>query len=117
MKGVAGFNSSGTPILHKDLGQNILGEANRDGSIFLDKSVKNNPELKEEAIAHEKVHLDQMKRGDLDYDNGNVYWKGKKYSRKKMKEGEKDLPWEAEAYEKTSKRKYRNGKRRRERKQ
>jgi len=113
MKGVAGFHSSGTPILHKNLGKGILGEANRDGSIFLDKSVKNNPELKEEAIAHEKVHLDQMKRGDLDYDDGNVYWKGKKYSRKKMKEGSDNLPWEAEAYEKTSKRKYRNGKRRR----
>jgi len=93
MKGVAGFHSSGT--------------------IFLDKSVKNNPELKEEAIAHEKVHLNQMKRGDLDYDDDNVYWKSKKYSRKKMKEGADNLPWEAEAYEKTSKRKYRNGKRRR----
>ena len=113
MKGVAGFHSSGTPILHKNLGKGILGEANRDGSIFLDKDIKNNPKLKEEAVAHEKVHLDQMKRGDLDYDDGNVYWKGKKYSRKKMKEGSDNLPWEAEAYEKTSKRKYRNGKRRR----
>ena len=54
-----------------------------------------------------------MKRGDLDYDDDNVYWKSKKYSRKKMKEGADNLPWEAEAYEKTSKRKYRNGKRRR----
>jgi len=41
-----------------------------------------------------------MKRGDLDYDNQNVYWKGKKYSRKQMQEGAKNLPWEAEAYKK-----------------
>ena len=51
-------------------------------------------------IAHEKVHLDQMKRGDLDYDDQNVYWKGKKYSRKQMKEGAKNLHWEKEAYKK-----------------
>ena len=54
-------------------------------------------------IAHEKVHLDQMKRGDLDYDDNYVYWKGKKYSRAQMKEGAKNLPWEAEAYNKTNK--------------
>jgi len=33
-----------------------------------------------------------MKRGDLDYDDDFVYWKGKKYE---------NLPWEAEAYAKT----------------
>jgi len=112
MKGIVGFHSSGTPILHKDLGKNVVGEANKDGSIFLDKGVKNNPKLQQEAIAHEKVHIDQMKRGDLDYDNKNVYWKGKAYPRKKMKEGAQNLPWEEEAYQKT-RRKYRNGKRRR----
>ena len=32
------------------------------------------------------------------YDEKNVYWKGKKYSRKQMKEGAKNLPWEKEAY-------------------
>jgi hypothetical protein len=44
------------------------------------------------------VHLDQMKRGDLDYTDTDVFWKGKKYPRNKMKEGSKDLPWEKEAY-------------------
>ena len=49
-------------------------------------------------IDHEMVHIDQMKRGDLDYDNDNVYWKGKTYSRKNMDEGNSALPWENEAY-------------------
>jgi hypothetical protein len=44
------------------------------------------------------VHIDQMKRGDLDYTDKDVIWKGKKYSRSKMKEGAKSLPWEKEAY-------------------
>ena len=46
------------------------------------------------------IHIDQFKRGDLDYDDTNVYWKGKKYSRNKMQEGAKNLPWEKEAYNK-----------------
>ena len=44
------------------------------------------------------VHIDQFRRGDLDYDGKNVYWKGKVYPRNKMKEGAKNLPWEKEAY-------------------
>ncbi len=112
MKGLPGFNESGTPIFHKNLGKNIVAEANRDGTIFLDKDVKEGSKLAKEAIEHEKVHMNQMKRGDLDYDDKNVYWKGKTYPRSQMKEGSSDLPWEKEAYEKT-RRKYRNGKRRR----
>jgi len=34
----------------------------------------------------------------VDYDDDNVYWKGKKYPRSVMKEGAKNLPWEKEAY-------------------
>jgi len=46
------------------------------------------------------VHIDQMLRGDLDYDEKYVYWKGKKIPRSSMKEGSKNLPWEKEAYDK-----------------
>ena len=115
MKGFP-FNVDNTPVYNMDLEEGVMGIADENGSILINKNITNEQE-REEVITHEKVHLDQMKRGDLDYDDGNVYWKGKKYSRKKMKEGADNLPWEAEAYEKTSKRKYRNGKRRRERKQ
>jgi hypothetical protein len=41
-----------------------------------------------------------MNRGDLDYNDSYVFWKGKKYPRATMKEGSKKLPWEAEAYAK-----------------
>jgi len=56
-----------------------------------------------EVIAHEKVHIDQMKRGDLDYDDKNVYWKGKIIPRSSIREGASHLPWEAEAYKKSKK--------------
>ena len=39
----------------------------------------------------------------IDYDDNYVYWKGKKYPRSSMDEGNKKLPWENEAYNKTNK--------------
>ncbi len=95
------IKSGKIPVIKKDLEEGVIAEANRDGSIYVDKDVKKNSPLEKEAIAHEKVHLDQMQRGDLDYDDNSVYWKGKKYSRENMNEGSKQLPWEKEAYNKT----------------
>ena len=46
------------------------------------------------------IHVDQMRRGDLHYDDKYIYWKGKKYSRNNLKEGDANLPWEKEAYKK-----------------
>ena len=85
-----------TPIFERDMDDNTLGMATNNGAILLNNNLT--PEAKEEVITHEKIHVDQFKRGDLDYDKKNVYWKGKTYPRSKMKEGAKDLPWEAEAY-------------------
>jgi hypothetical protein len=73
-----------------------MGQANKNGSIILNKNLS--PLEQEDVIKHEKVHLNQMERGDLDYDNDNVYWKGKKIPRSTMDEGNKNLPWEREAY-------------------
>ena len=55
-----------------------------------------------------------MKRGDLDYDDKNFYWKGKTYPRNKIDETDKNLPWEKEAYR--ASRRIMNGKRRRRKK-
>ena len=87
-----------TPVYNVDMEDGVLGKANRNGSITLSKDL--DPKKAKEVIDHEKVHLGQMKRGDLDYDDKYVYWKGKKYSREQMKEGAKNLPWEKEAYNK-----------------
>ena len=93
-------SSIDTPILKKDLEPGIEAEANKDGTIFVDRSVNLNTNRGCKIVDHEKVHLDQMDRGDLDYDDDYVYWKGKKYSRANMPEGAKNLPWEKEAYNK-----------------
>ena len=90
------YNYDSTPIYSVDMEDGVLGKANNNGSILLNKDL--DPSKKESVIKHEKIHINQMKRGDLDYDDKYVYWKGKKYSRASMKEGAKNLPWEKEAY-------------------
>ena len=91
------------PVIEKDLDPGIVAEANNDGTIFVDKDAS--PAKKEEAIDHEMVHMDQMERGDLNYDDENVYWKGKVYPRSSMSEGAKNLPWEKEAWKSNEKHK------------
>tara|TARA_R110000803_G_scaffold11938_1_gene35159 strand:+ start:111 stop:428 length:318 start_codon:yes stop_codon:yes gene_type:complete len=96
MKG-APYKIDNTPIYHVDMeGDPVMGKANKCGSIIINEDL--DPKEIPAVIAHEKVHIDQMRRGDLDYDDDNVYWKGKKYPRSKMNEGAKNLPWEVEAY-------------------
>jgi hypothetical protein len=90
------YSMDNTPIYNVNMEDGVMGKANNNGSIILNKDL--DPEQCEKVIAHEKIHLEQMKRGDLNYDDKYVYWKGKKYSRAQMKEGAKNLPWEAEAY-------------------
>lgn len=91
---------SSAPIRKVDMEDGVLGKANRDGTIDINKDIKD-PKQEKEVVEHEKLHLDQMERGDLDYDDKNVYWKGKTYPRSKMKEGAKNLPWEKEVYDQT----------------
>ena len=90
-----------TPIYNIDLGNGILGKANKNGSILVNKNITDEKQIND-VIRHEKVHLDQIERGDLDYNDSAVFWKGKKYSRAQMKEGAKNLPWEKEAYKKSN---------------
>jgi len=85
-----------TPIYQIDEEEGVMGRANKNGSITLNKNLS--PIEQEDVIKHEKVHLDQMERGDLGYDDKYVYWKGKRMPRSKMDEGNKSLPWEKEAY-------------------
>jgi len=93
------YKVDNTPIYHVDMEDDVMGKANNNGTIIINKNVK--PNQLPDVVAHEKVHIEQMKRGDLDYDDKNVYWMGKVYPRSKMNEGAHDLPWEAEAYKRT----------------
>ena len=94
-----------TPVFEKELDSGIAGEANRDGTIFVKKGLSQ--DKINEAVDHERVHLEQIAQGRLGYDNNKVTWKHdtkspvKVFSRKDMMEGAHNLPWEKEAYKKT----------------
>ena len=93
------YSGDNTPIYRVDMEDGVLGKANNNGTVILRQGMT--PEQEDEVINHEMIHIDQMRRGDLDYDNKYVYWKGKKIPRSSMNEGAKNLPWEKEAYNKT----------------
>ena len=77
---------------------NLIAKANKNGTIIVNKEHAKNGPLMKEAMAHEKHHLKDMMKGDLDYDSESVTYKGKKYDRNKFNEGNSNLPWEAPAY-------------------
>ena len=96
-------NSSNTPIFRKKLGDGIMGEANNDGSIYVDVSVPE--EEVERVVVHETQHLTDMKIGRTTYDDQAVYHQGQVWARgdgyitdpftgKKYEEGSNELPWE-----------------------
>jgi len=85
--------------LGEDGGEGINGVTTNTGNIIINKNISDQDQL-ENTISHEMVHVDQMKRGDLAYNDKYIYWKGKKYLRSSLKEGDKKLPWESEAYRK-----------------
>ena len=100
-------NNNEYPVIEKDnLEPGVVAEANQDGTIFVDADVSD--KKKAEAVEHEKVHMNQMERGDLSYDDKNVYWKGKTFAREEMEEGAKNLPWEQEAWKANARFKQKN---------
>ena len=95
-----------TPIFKKKLRDGVNAEANNDGTIFIDSSIKKGSSAYKKAVNHELKHLEQMDTGKAAYDDNSVTWKGKKYPRKDggiiykgrwFAEGDNDLPWEKEA--------------------
>jgi hypothetical protein len=101
--------SKGLPLFKKDftssLPKNVLGRANRDGTIEVANGLS--PTKKKQVIAHEEKHQADMKSGKLDYDKNFIYWGKEKYKRtpdKKINykgklyiEGSPALPWEKAA--------------------
>ena len=83
MKGFP-YNIDNTPIYSMDMEEGVLGVADKNGSILINKNITD-PKEKNDIINHEKVHLKQMKDGDLEYDEA-------------FDEGDKNLPWEKPAY-------------------
>ena len=107
LKGTGAHKDMVFQMKRKDLESGIAGEANNDGTIFVNKNIEKGSSLEAEVVAHEGDHMARMKKGELDYSDDNVTWRGKKYERKDGKikyngqwrdEGWEQFPWEKLAY-------------------
>tara|TARA_R110002096_G_scaffold425654_1_gene634541 strand:- start:452 stop:847 length:396 start_codon:yes stop_codon:yes gene_type:complete len=94
-------------VIKKDLDDGILGEANDDDTIYIDKNIPSGSAKEKEVVEHEIVHQEDMKKGDLGYTDNDITWKGSKYARKGGKiqykgkwlpEGDHSFPWEKKAH-------------------
>ena len=93
----------GTPVFRKTLAPGIKGEANADGSIFIDKSVEPGSEEERAILIHEMGHIVDMKTGKLSYTDNTITYMGETHERKDGKinyngemlpEGDASFPWE-----------------------
>jgi len=107
------LSSYSHPVFEKNLGPNVIAEANRDGTTFVNKNAS--PAQKRDAIDEENRHHDQMGQGLLQYTDDMVMWKKNPTDRmrvyhrdkgvlteqgspaNKFMEGDPNLPWEADA--------------------
>ena len=95
----------GTPVIRVPL--DVAGEANNDGSIYINESIEPGSDIEREVLMHEMKHVVDMKLGKLDYGDDWIKWNGKHYERKDgminfngewIEEGNDNFPWERDAY-------------------
>lgn len=112
------LSSYSHPVFEKDLGPNVIAEANRDGTTYVNKHASS--KQKADAIPEENEHHCQMQRGQLQYTNETVTWKkdtkspSRVYERMnghlramnspadKFIEGSTKAPWESAAKQKVN---------------
>ena len=99
----------GHEVIRKNLGPNILGEANMDGTIFISNKIKPGSSEESQVLLHEMRHATDMKLGKLAYSDDAVYYDGVTYPREningkdmikvdgKWTEAGGNFPWEKDA--------------------
>ena len=100
----------GTPVIRLPLDEGILGEANMDGTIYINENIQPGSEEERQVINHEMRHATDMKLGKLAYGDDFVMYNGKVYPRRTIngkdmiivdgvakEAGDEGFPWEEDA--------------------
>ena len=100
----------GTPVIRVPLEEGVMGEANMDGTIYVNENITPGSEEDRQVINHEMRHATDMKIGKLAYTDDDVTYNGKKFPRKDIngvdsilvdgewkEAGSHDFPWETDA--------------------
>jgi len=100
----------GTPIIPMPLEENIMGEANMDGSIYVNEQLDPNGFEYRQVINHEMRHATDMRLGKLAYDDNSITYNGEEFPRMDIdgvdsilvdgewkEAGDTGFPWENDA--------------------
>tara|TARA_R100001510_G_C7611160_1_gene174647 strand:- start:622 stop:1053 length:432 start_codon:yes stop_codon:yes gene_type:complete len=100
----------GTPVIRVPLDEGIMGEANMDGSIYVNSNITPGSFEDRRVIKHEMRHSTDMKIGKLAYDDNSVTYNGEVFPRETIngkdmikvdgiwkEAGDHDFPWENDA--------------------
>ena len=100
----------GTPVIRIPLDENVMGEANMDGTIYVNSNITPGSEEDRQVINHEMRHATDIKLGKLAYDDNSVTYNGKVFPRETIngkdmikvdgdwkQAGDHGFPWEEDA--------------------
>ena len=101
---------SGTPLLRMPLEEGVMGEANMDGSIYINENIIPSSHEESQVINHEMRHATDMRIGKLAYNDDSITYNGDKFPRMDIngvdsilvdgqwkEAGDTGFPWEQEA--------------------
>ena len=100
----------GTPVIRVPLEEGVMGEANMDGTIYVNENIEPGSFEDRKVISHEMRHATDMRLGKLAYTDNSVTYNGENFPRMDVngvdsilvdgewkEAGSHDFPWEVEA--------------------
>ena len=100
----------GTPVIRVPLEEGIMGEANMDGSIYVNELIEPGSLEDRQTISHEMRHATDMKIGKLAYEDNHITYNGEEFPRMDIdgvdsilvdgewkEAGDTGFPWENDA--------------------
>ena len=100
----------GTPIIRKPLEEGVMGEANMDGSIYVNENIEPGSHEDKQTINHEMRHATDIKLGKLAYTDNKIIYNGEEFPRMDIdgvdsilingewkEAGDTSFPWEDDA--------------------
>jgi len=100
----------GTPVIRMPLEEGVMGEANMDGSIYINENIVPGSFEERQVVSHEMRHATDMKIGKLEYGDNHIKYNGKTFIRQTIngrdmiqvdgewkEAGDGEFPWEDDA--------------------
>ena len=100
----------GTPVIRVPLAEGVMGEANMDGSIYVNENIIPGSYEDRKVINHEMRHATDMRIGKLAYADDHIMYNGERFDRETIngldmikvdgewkEAGDTGFPWEMDA--------------------